>query len=149
MVSTTSTTTTAATTTFAAFSLANALDIAVSLPLLLFTALGFFSSLLSFNLVPIVSPQIRESAKGHAYFLLYQFQFLRLQQLFRYSLRIALGAQTQEPELFAKLRGVLVEEAGKLNLQQFDIRLSQMGQTIMGEILEHRCHRQNVNLRAG
>lgn len=55
--------------------------------------------------------------------LLYQLQFLGLQQLLRHSLWTRLGAQKKLPELFAEGRGIFVEEPGELNLECFDIRL--------------------------
>lgn len=56
--------------------------------------------------------------------LLYQFQFLRLEQLLGYALRASLGTETEIPQLLAERRRVFVEEAGQLNLKGLDVGLS-------------------------
>lgn len=55
--------------------------------------------------------------------LLDQFQLLRFQELLWDSLRVALGTEAQRPQLLAELCSILIEEASKLNLQDFDLWL--------------------------
>lgn len=54
---------------------------------------------------------------------LYELELLGFEQLFWHPLGIALSTQTQRPQLFAELRGILVQEACKLYLQHFDVWL--------------------------
>lgn len=51
---------------------------------------------------------------------LYELELFGLEQLLRYSLWIRLSAQAESPQLLAEGCRILVEEAGKLNLENFD-----------------------------
>ena len=58
-----------------------------------------------------------------AYLLLHQFELLCFQQLLWYTLWASLRAKTEVPEFLAELWCVFIEEAGKLDLKDFDFGL--------------------------
>ena len=56
-------------------------------------------------------------------FFLYELKLFGFEQLLRYSLWVGLSAQAKSPQVLAECCRVLVEEAGELNLENFDAGL--------------------------